>query len=726
MQLIKRILFLLLLFSPKLIVRSLFILMSTISFAADQTSPININADKIESIQGEETQATGEVVAKWEDTRLDAQWAHYQTDTNHLLAGDTVVLEKSGDVVIGKHLDLLLDTYQGQISKPIYFAQNQSGRADADILSFAGKNRYLLHKGRYTTCDISDDSWYIRGQQIDLDFNTQDGTARHAVFEFKGIPLFYTPWLTFPLNRQRRSGILVPIIGSSSNSGITLGVPYYWNIAPNYDATITPKYFSKRGIMLGNEFRYLQPTYSGTLRGEYLPRDQKMHENRYSWQIRHVHHLGSNLSVSADLQGVSDAFYFTDFANNLQQSSTVNLPRDILLNYRSNSWWTTSIRSQRYQTLENGITPIVKPYGRAPQVLFQGTLPLKQPYNVELIGEFNRFIHPTFISADRLIAYPKFSLPLEKSYGFIRPQIGVHATFYSLQQDEFLQQRRLSRILPIYSIDTGLIFERSMRLAQKNFIQTLEPRLYYVYIPYKNQSKMPNFDSALVDFSFTQMFRETQFTGGDRINNANQLTAAISNLFYDADTGLERLRLQLGQRFYFTDQKVSLSTPLPLAKQTRSDLLLSGSSEIWPNFNVAASWQYNAQNARTNKSQLELAWNPDTAKILNMRYLLNRTDPYNPMRQFDISLQWPIFRNWYAVGRYNYSIQDKKTLDTIAGLQYNSGCWGVQFIVQRYLVDANSMNSSFYLVLHLKDLHSIGSSPIRTLQERIPGYSQID
>jgi LPS-assembly protein len=693
--------------------------------AKEEKLPIHITADQVEGASERMASAHGNVIVQQGDLRADAQWARYDTTTTELWAGDTVTVEKNGDILIGKNLDFMTDTKHGKLEEPIYFLRDQFGRGDAVKLLFEGEGKYQLEKGRFTTCDPGDDSWYIRGSDIDLDFIENSGVARHAVFEFKGIPLLYTPWINFPLNGKRQSGFLTPIFGSNSNSGVNFGLPYYWNIAPNYDATFIPQVYTKRGLMLGGEFRYMQPHYQGAISGEFLSNDRKADRNRYLWKIQHQQNLGAGFSFSADLQKASDDHYFTDLSNNLQASSTTNLPRDMVLNYHSGSWWYASLRSQQYQTLQSETTPITKPYSRSPQFTFGGMPPLGEPLMLDIAGEFNRFRHPTLTTGDRLIFYPSLTVPFETSYGFIRPKLGVHATSYALETDQNTTRSKHTRILPMVSIDTGLIFERDFNLIKQEMVQTLEPRLYYVYIPYKDQSTLPNFDSADVDFNFSQMFSENQFSGGDRINNANQLTAAMSTRFYETETGLERLRLGIGQRFYFSDQLVTLSAPARPVEQTRSDMIISASSQLWKTMAVGTSWQYSTKDGRTNKSNVELAWTPAPAKTFNLRYRLDLTNP-EQIRQLDFSGQWPLGKGWFAVGRYNYSIENKKALDTIAGLQYNAGCWGLQFVMQRYVTDNNRMNTSFYIMLDLRGLNGIGNNPIGILKDRIPGYSKIN
>jgi LPS-assembly protein len=688
-------------------------------------APIHITADQVEGASERMANAYGNVIVKQGELRADAQWARYDTTTTQLWAGDTVTVEKTGDVLIGKRLEFITTTKQGQLEEPIYFLRNQFGRGDAAKLLFTGENTYQLEKGRFTTCDSGDDSWYIRGSDIDLDFIKNSGAAWHAVFEFKGVPLFYTPWINFPLDGNRQSGLLTPIFGSNSNSGVNVGVPYYWNIAPNYDATFIPQVYTKRGLMLGGEFRYMQPHYQGTIRGEFLSHDRKAQQNRYLWKIQHQQNLSTGLSLSADLQKASDNHYFNDLSNNLQAASTTNLPRDILLHYHGSAWWYASLRSLQYQTLQSNTTLITQPYARSPQFNVGGTPPLEGPLVLDLAGEFNRFRHPTLTTGDRFIVYPTLASPFETSYGFIRPKVGVHATMYTLNKDQTTAKSKHTRTLPMLSLDTGLIFERNFTVSQQEMVQTLEPRLYYVYIPYKDQSMLPNFDSAEVDFNFSQMFSENQFSGGDRINNANQLTGALSTRFYETESGLERLRVGLGQRFYFSGQRVTLSAPARPIEQTRSDVIIGASSQLWKSIAVGTSWQYSVKDNRTNKTSLELAWMPAAAKTLNLRYRLDRTN-VDPIRQVDLSGQWPLGRGWYAVGRYNYSIENKKALDTIAGLQYNAGCWGLQLVMQRYVTDNNRMNTSFYIMLDLRGFNGIGNNPISVLRDRIPGYSKIN
>lgn len=715
------------LFLPQLnlIACAILLALTPAAFAAEEDPPIHIVADHVEGASESMARATGNVIVRQGDLRVDAQWARYDTQSTQLWAGDTVTTDKTGNIVIGKNLDVITETYIGKLNDPIYFLRDQAGRGDGVKLLFEGEDRYRIKRGRFTTCEEGDDSWFIRGRDIELRFDEDEGIARHAVFEFKGVPLFYTPWMNFPLNGNRQSGFLAPILGSNSNSGVHFGLPFYWNIAPNYDATFTPQIYSKRGTMLGSEFRYLQPTYRGEISVDYLPNDRKADMDRYSWKILHQQDLGHGFGLHVDLQRVSDDNYFTDLGNNIQTSSTTNLPRDIILSYNSGSWWYATIRTLTYQTLQSETNRITAPYSRAPQITFGGSPPLDGPLVLDLAGEFNRFEHPTLTTGNRLLFYPSLSMPFETSYGFIRPKIGLHSTIYSLDTDRYTDKSKYTRILPIMSLDTGLIFDRDFKFIEQDMVQTLEPRLYYLYIPYKNQSRLPNFDSADVDFNFSQMFSENQFSGGDRINNANQLTAAVSTRFYETETGLERLRLGVGQRFYFTDQRVTLSAPARPVEQKSSDMIVAASSQLWQGIGVGGTWQYSTEYSRTNKSSLEFAWNPAPAKTLNLRYRFDRTNtPYT--RQIDLSAQWPIAKGWYAVGRYNYSIIDKKVLDTIAGLQYNAGCWGLQFVVQRYVTDTNRTNTSFYVMLTLQGLSGIGNNPVNTLRDRIPGYSRIN
>jgi len=506
--------------------------------------------------------------------------------------------------------------------------------------------------------------------------------------------------------------------------------PFYWNIAPNYDATFIPRYFTKRGTQLGGEFRYLTSDMNGLMRAEVLD-DRLEGRSRYSEMFKHGQRLAPGLQLAVNLQKVSDDNYLKDFGDRMAVSSQTNLPREGVLSYAGRDW-SSYLRWQRFQTLQSASDPVDVPYARMPQ-LFVNAKPEIAPWLQPTISaEAARFEHANKSSGVRTWAYPALAFPFQDTYGFFTPKVGVHATRYVIEDKSstgaVIGTRDQNRALPIFSLDSGLYFERESRDGES--IQTLEPRAYYVRIPYRNQSALPVFDAGETDLSFSQMFSENQFSGQDRINDANHLTLALTNRYLRRATGAETFRATVGQRFYMSDQRVTLPSSCSGSSCTgstsatsgerRSDSLLSIAAQLWQGVEVEYDLQYSFANDHARRSSALLSWQPDDFKRLNLRYTLNRI---SGIEQVDLSGQWPIARNWYALGRENYSLRDKRTLEALLGVEYNAGCWGLRLAAQRYITTDQSYNSRYFLTLELGGLAGVGNNPLDTIRQSIPGYT---
>jgi LPS-assembly protein len=332
-----------------------------------------------------------------------------------------------------------------------------------------------------------------------------------------------------------------------------------------------------------------------------------------------------------------------------------------------------------------------------------------------LQGEFVEFSHPTLINGRREILYPTISAPYQTSFFYITPKIGYHTTSYALNDQNFSSA---SRNLPIYSLDSGLTFERDTAFWGRSFQQTLEPRLYYVYIPFRQQDQLPNFDSALADFNLAQIFTENQFTGGDRINDANQLTAAITSRLIDPDTGDEQVRFTLGQRYYFKPQQVLL-TP-GTGNSQNSDMLAAFTGQITRRWFTDLGMQYSTISNRAERSNAVLRYQPEIGKVVNFGYRFTR----DSLEQLDLSTQWPIGGRWGGVARYNYSLRDSSVLEALLGLEYNAGCWAARFVVHRFVSATQEYVNAMFLQLELTGVSQIGSSPLEVLRQNITGYEK--
>ncbi len=602
----------------------------------------------------------------------------------------------------------------------------------AERVDFEGENQFRFTRATYSTCKPGQDDWRLQAEEIHLDYDRQVGDMRHGSLWFKDTPIFYMPLGSFSLNQQRKSGVLTPSLSTSSKSGIDVTVPYYWNIAPSYDATFYPRYMAKRGFQLGGEARYLDHNYGGTTRAEYLPKDEQTELRRYAYSIQHQQNLGRGFAAAINWQGVSDDRYWEDLSSRLLQTSQTQLPRQLTLAYSPFSWLQTTTQVLRYQTLQPDADPtkqIVRPYFLEPQLNVAAYKPNVLKTDMSMIGQYSRFTHPDTLTkpnGERFVLYPQVSLPVIHPAFQITPKIGLHMTRYQLDQALADGTNSLSRTLPTFTLDSTMVFEREARWLANDYIQTLEPRLYYVNIPFRDQTRIPLFDTALSDFNFAQMFSENRYSGFDRINDANQLTAALTTRLLDAATGVERFKAMLGQRYYFKAQSVAIA-----GETTRQDnfsnLVAAVSGVLLPKTYVDAAWEYNHDAAANERFAVGARYQPELGKVLSASYRFTR-DPLNEQKpivdQIDIAGQWPIAPRWYAVGRYNYSLRDSQLLEAIGGIEYNADCWSVRVVGQRLAALSGSPNTSLFLQLELNDFGSIGSNPLSLLRRSIPGYGK--
>ena len=601
-----------------------------------------------------------------------------------------------------------------------------TSRGDAQVVFFEGQDKKRLKDARYTTCEAGVDDWYIKAKEIELNDYTQSGIAKNAYVEFKGVPFLYTPWLSFSFNNERKSGLLAPTIGSTTNTGFEVAVPYYINIAPDKDATVSTRYMSKRGLQLLGTFRYLGENYSGIDSLEYLDKDSSTDKRRYYANLSHSHSFGNGWSTGYNLEKVSDDQYFSDLSTRIINTSRVNLPQEGRVNYTGDVWKFNGL-VQKYQTLDK----VNFPYERLPQLNL--TADKEWDYvNTDFYSQYAYFNRndkaPVAATGSRLVLYPSISAPFTQSYGFITPKLGLHMTQYSLKNNtvtvngETVTNNSDSRVLPIVSIDSGLYFERDFDILKNNhtkngYTQTIEPRLFYVYIPNQNQDLLPMFDTGLSDLNFSSLFAENQFTGNDRINNANQLSLAVTSRIIDRNTGIERLTTTLGQRFYFQDQNVTLPGGVK-SSGTRSDIIGAVTARLSNQWNLDAFGQYNTDGNGLVRGNILARYNPEPGKLLNIGYRYTQAF----LEQFDVSGQWPLSRGWYGIGRYNYSVRESKPIEAVAGLEYDAGCWQARAVIQRVETATAKANYGLFFQLELGGLASIGANPLNLLRRDIPGY----
>lgn len=691
-----------------------------------------LRADRLEG-DNERITAEGNVELRTRRETVLADRLSYALDDQTIFGDGNVVLRRGFDWITGPQLQYKRDTEVGFFRKPRFFIAEADGHGDASEIRFTGPGHYEATDASYTTCTAPHPDWYLRGDELEVDNLRKVGTARRVSVHFLDMPVLYAPWLQFPLSNERKSGFLTPTFGSTGVRGFEVTAPYYLNLAPNYDATLTPRMMTKRGLLLGTQFRYLLGDgttpfgqAAGELNAEILPNDRATGERRDALAWTHTEQFSPWLAGYWNLNRVSDDKYFADFADRIAITSQKTLPREGGLIATSGPWSVVA-RVQGYQTLQDPNAPVIPPYNRLPQIL--GSLSDTDWLGLTWSGtaEYARFSQEALVpTGERVVAYPSVAWKRQGSAWFFNARAGVHMREYLLDQTTAaLPDRHPGYAIPIASVDAGLVFERDLDVLKTPLTQTLEPRAFYVYIPYKRQTGAPVFDSALDDFNFSQLFAENRYIGNDRIGDANQLTLALTSRFLDRDTGAERLRLAVGQRFYFEDQHVSLNEPLRSA--ATSDFLVSAEGRLSNTWSLTNLLQYNFDGHEIEQFNTGVRYTPSPGRVLNAtwRYTRNLVDPtgaIQQIKQIDLSGEWPVRDRWTLIGRWNYSLTDRKTLEGVAGIEYNADCWVLRIVGQRLTTTTQQATTSVFVQLELNGLARVGTSPLELLRRSVPGY----
>ncbi len=693
-----------------------------------QRKPVYIEADRVTGYYKQEVEAEGNAELHYNDNVLTADRMKYFQVTEDTEIEGNVRLDRPKDILQGKDLQLNLETDEGRMSEPRYLMKEKKGRGAGSTLLFEGKDNYRLQDASYTTCPENNNDWYIRARELEIDNKKEVGTARHVSVLFKDIPILYSPWIDFSYSGKRKTGLLAPVMGYNVKTGFDVALPVYLNIAPNIDATIAPRIMTMRGFMLSNEFRYMgHNNMNGHLLFDILPRDINTDQTRWGILYTHTQSLAKGWQGFMNYNQVSDDRYFRELTPNLAQTSLTNLSQQGGVSY-TGRWGNNGSLSftgfaQRFQTIQDPNARFVSPYERLPHFSINAVKRNIGKMDFDLNTSWTNFYHPTLVDGKRWVVYPSLSLPLRNEFGYITPKIGLHYTNYDLAQAQGSHGQNIDRILPIFSIDSGIAFDRQLQIGGRNFVQTLEPRVFYAYIPYKNQDYLPNFDSAVNDFSFAQMLTENRFSGGDRINDANRTTVALTSRFVEQDTGVEFLRLAVGQQFNFNDPRVLLpNTPLnPQVTSGKSDFIAAISGRLTQNIRTDSNIQMDESKLWIEKVRTGISYQPETGKVINFGYRFTR----DVLEQVDTSFQWPITGNWHGVARANYSLKDDKLLAGLAGFEYNACCWALRVVLQRLTTATQTTTTAFFVQLELKGLMGIGNNPLQVLQQSIPGYTSV-
>ena len=571
--------------------------------------------------------------------------------------------------------------------------------------------------------------WVIRAGRLDINQEEGFATARNAVLKLGKIPVLYLPAATFPIDDRRKSGFLFPAVGASQSRGTDIAVPYYLNLAPTYDATLTPRLMSKRGAMLGAQFRYLTQNHRGELFGTWLPDDREAGRDRGTLTWKHRGQLSEHWQILGNIQHISDNRYFEDFGDSLSMAATSLLESSIELAGRG-QFWNASLALQEWTVADPYLPSRIEPHRRLPRAQFFLEQPIPGGLSFGLRSEAVVFEHGDRPGATRLDLLPYLGWRHERAAGFIRTELGLRHTRYQLDR-EFqpgFADRNPSRNTPILSLDTGLVFERPTQWRSKSMLQTLEPRLYYLNVPYRNQDELPIFDTQELGFSWGQLFRPNRFSGADRQSDANQATLAVTSRFFEEASGRERLAASLGQIRYFEAQRVQLPNVAPVDR--------SGSAWVadldWTvntRWNLAASQQWDSNRSLSQLSTLRTQYRWGDAGVFNLAYRFRRdartgATPRTTLEQVDTSFLVPLNESWRLVGRWNYSLLDNSTLEAFAGVEWESCCLSMRVLGRRYIRNfEGERNTSLYVELELKGLSALGRKSGEFLQRAILGYS---
>jgi LPS-assembly protein len=687
--------------------------------AADPDDPhVDITSDTGEmgrdgdaTLHGNVTVRTGQRLLLGEDAQIDANNRNVSIEGNveyldpqlHVRGTSGSFHGKAAGQVEGAEFELIEQSVRGAAADA---AMHEDGTID-------------LKSVRYTACPPGNEDWRLKADSISIDQKNRVGTGRDVRLDFMGVPIFYTPWISFPVGEERKSGLLFPTVGSSSKTGTQVAIPWYWNIAPNMDATITGRWYSSRGARLDPQFRYLAGDSRGEFDAEYLFHDQTTGDARSFVDWRHVTRFGESTRLFIDAADVSDDRYFEDFGVGFDGTSLIFLSR--LMELRNDSeHWMLRARAQNYQVLDEALADPDRPYTILPQLSAVGRWrDLPGGLSASLLAEavnFQRDLGPEGVRVD---AEPGLAWRLDSHGAYLSAAASWRYTQYSLDgMASGSDSPSLSA--PITSIDTGLVLERAAG-SQGHKVQTLEPRLMYLYVPYRNQDDMPVFDTGLPDLNLVQLFRTNRYVGADRLGDANQVNVGITTRLLDADRGRQFLSATLGQAFYIEQPRVRLPDE-PARDRSTSDMIAEVELSAFKDWNARFGYQWNPDQTLTERSEVFLQYRPAGDKVVNLGYRFRR----DLLEQFDVSTAWPIKDRWHAYARWVYSLDENKTLDQFVGVEYSSCCWALRLVTRHFVSSrTGSSDTSVSIQLELKGLSNVGTDTETFLRDAIRGYSPV-
>lgn len=688
--------------------------------AASINPPTHVSADSLKGYVHGESLLSGNARAVQGNKQLTAARMLYNSNTGETHARGNVRLQSGTLDMHGPEADYNFNKSSGSFTDTQFSLPQRHGRGSAKLIKALDQDHDLLYGVQYTTCPVGRHDWTLNAPDLELDQATNTGTGHNVTIDFFGVPIFWTPYINFPLNDARKSGLLTPSFGYSSFTGTDISVPYYFNLAPNYDATFTPRVITKRGVDLGGEFRWL--TFggsSGQIDAAFLPHDKLADRERGLLNFSESTPLATGWGFNTAYNWVSDNLYFQDLGDSLATIATTTQERHVAVSYGTPaSDWTFLSQLQEWQIVDPAISPASYPYKRLPQVLLGWqSSPELGAAQFSFNSEFDQFQQDERIGAARLDLKPSASYTFGNAGWYFTPTAALRMTDYDLNQNVPAgMQGNLSRVTPIVSLDSGMFFQRDWG---SQYIQTLEPRLFYLYVPYRDQSQIPIFDTLQPQFSFLQLFTDNRFFGADRQADANQLSYALTSRLLNADDGNQLLEADIGQIRYFRDRDVQLPGVAPQTSLF-SDVVADVTLNLNQDWSTSYGQQWDPTTRQTDIASIGVQYHPAYHQVLNLAYRYNRD---LNLKQTDLSFAWPLGEHWSVVGRWNYDVQNRLTLETFAGFEYDSCCWAFQVVHRRYITQTGQANNSIFFQLQLKGLASIGRHLEDFLQNGILGYS---
>ncbi len=684
-----------------------------------------VEANDMAVSQDGTTTLSGRVRARHNANTLYAEQVVYDESLSNMDATGEVNFWTEGLFWQGEHANIDRAENVSNFDQGYYRLLDRRGHGNAEkVVDQANENVTYLTDVDYTTCPGGPGEktpWRFKAKDLKLDHNANWGRAIHAILKVKDIPVFYFPYLSFPLTDERMSGFLAPTLGSTNDSGLDFRIPYYWNISPNMDATFTPRVLSDRGVMLGSEFRYLREGGLGTVEFEMLPSDNLEGTNRYLFSTKLTQRFANVRGrLYINYNQASDKQYFEDLSSSLDVTSQRILDRRADISYQG-EWWRVLGRVQSYQSVDETLLPRQVPYAILPQFLFQTLFRERnRTLNYSLRAETVYFDHSERVNGNRTDILGSINYPMRTAGAFLTPSLKLRHTQYFIDGDATTTNNNPSRTLPIASLDSGLFFERNLDLGGETYLHTLEPRIFYLYVPYSDQSDIPVFDTGQFDTSFAQLFQDNRFNAADRVGDANQVTLALTTRLIERHTGRERIAASVGQIRYFEDRKVTLPGRL-VESNNASSYVAQISSQITDHLRAMYDIQWNPEDKATEKSSINIRYQPKENAVFNVAYRMRKS--ISDIEQTDVSFRWPLTKRWSTVGRWNYSLQNDRTIEGLFGFEYNSCCWATRVVARHFLRNTEGeYDDAIFFQFELKGLAGFGRGAGEFLERNIPGY----